>query len=645
MILLMVDAREILGPDSPLQQVLTGFNPRDQQLLMAETVESVLDQTETLLIEAGTGTGKTFAYLAPLLTSGKRAIVSTGTRALQDQLFHRDLPTLAKAMGQPIDVALLKGRGNYLCMERLASASQRDTARRYGKELATIREWSKATDSGDRAEVDAVAEDSPVWSWVTSTLDNCLGQKCEFYDRCFVTRARREAQAADMVVVNHHLLLADLAMKEAGFDQFLPGAEAFVVDEAHQLPDIAGQFLGTTVSTVALAAMVDEAAVDAIALGGPPLATATAAASTALMQLRTAAPHERGRYEFAVHEAALRPALDQLLAALRDLIACLEPYAGESAVLANAVQRLAERVTDIGRFGDVEGYEGLRWVDVGPRGIRLHVTPLDTADITAAMITARGASWVFTSATLAVNEDFSHFAQRLGLNDARSVKLESPYPLAERSLIFLPGGLPAPSSKDHPEAVMVHTTPLLKLTSGGAFFLFTSYRALNAAAAWLKHNANSVAGRPILVQGTLPRDALLRQFRRAGNAVLLATSTFWEGVDVPGKALSLVVIDKLPFASPADPLLQARIEHHRRRGENAFAEHQLPQAVLALKQGVGRLLRDASDYGVVALCDPRLTEKSYGKVFLSALSPMPVANTVAAVRSFYRELDSERLPA
>ncbi|MEM8982260.1 MAG: ATP-dependent DNA helicase [Pseudomonadota bacterium] len=645
MILPMVDAREILGPESPLQKVLPGFNPRDQQLLMAETIELALDRVETLLIEAGTGTGKTFAYLAPLLASGKRAIVSTGTRALQDQLFHRDLPTLGKAMGQPVTVALLKGRGNYLCIERLGSVATREVAGRYTEELATIRKWSKATDSGDRGEVDAVAEDSPVWPSVTSTLDNCLGQKCEHYERCFVTRARREAQAADVVVVNHHLLLADLAMKEAGFDQFLPGAEAFVVDEAHQLPDIAGQFLGTTISTVALAAMIDEAAVDAIALGGPPLAAATAAASTALLQLRTAAPHERGRYEFAPFEVTLRPALDGLLAALQALIACLEPYAEQSSVLANAVQRCGERIVDLGRFGDVDGYEGLRWVDVGPRGVRLHVTPLDTADMTAAMIAARGASWVFTSATLAVNEDFTHFAQRLGLTDARSVKLESPYPLAERSLLYLPAGLPAPSSKDHPEAVMVHTAPLLKLTRGGAFFLFTSYRALNAAAAWLKRNASSVAGRPVLVQGTLPRDALLRQFRRAGNAVLLATSTFWEGVDVPGQALSLVVIDKLPFASPADPLLQARIEHHRRRGENAFAEHQLPQAVLALKQGVGRLLRDASDYGVVALCDPRLTAKGYGRVFLNALSPMPVASTVAAVRSFYRELDSERVSA
>ncbi len=637
----MPTAAEFLGPDSPLADVLDGFVAREQQALMAEAVDDALAARETLAIEAGTGTGKTFAYLAPALLAGQRTIVSTGTRALQDQLFFRDLPTLVRATGQPIDIALLKGRSNYLCLARLELAGQRDGAMAERVTLGKLNRWAQATDTGDRREVTDVSDDSPVWPQVTSTLDNCLGQKCEHYEDCFVTRARRRAQAASIVVVNHHLLLADLAMKEAGFDQFLPGADAFIVDEAHQLPDIAGQFLGTTLGTLALQTLVDEATIEAGSLGGPDTAKAISAVSAAVAKLRDAAPHEPGRYDF----APLADKLDAPLQALRDATDELCQRAQAVSELSVTMEvfslRLYERALELARFRDVDGVEGLRWIDVGKRGLRLNLTPLDTSAAMAAMIRARDASWIFTSATLAVGENFSHFHDRLGLHDVRSVKLESPYPLAERSLIYLPNGLPAPADIDYPDAVMAATTPLLKLTHGGAFFLFTSYRALNRAAEWLRRHKSAVRGRRVLVQGSMPRDALLREFRSERNAVLLATGTFWEGVDVPGSALSLVVIDKLPFASPADPLLMARIEHLRRAGENPFFTHQLPQAVLALKQGVGRLLRDASDYGVVALCDPRLSGKAYGKAFLDALAPMPVASTMAAVRVFFRTLEAD----
>lgn len=639
-----VAAAAILGPDGPLGRSLDGFSAREQQVLMAEAVEDALERGGEMFIEAGTGTGKTFAYLVPVLARGARTIVSTGTRALQDQLFHRDLPALARAMGRPVTSALLKGRSNYLCRERLASAGSRDMSAAERRDLGRLAVWAEATTSGDRREVVDVPEDSRLWPWVTSTLDNCLGQRCEHYEQCFVTRARREAQAATVVVVNHHLLLADLAMKEAGFDQFLPGADAFVIDEAHQLPDIAGQFLGTTLSTSALGALLDDAVLDVTALGGPAAATAVQQVATAIARLRDAAPHTPGRYDFAPHEAALTEPLGALAGSMTQLVTVIEPLSGQSASLETLAERLTERAHELGQIADIVGTEGLRWIDVGRRGLRINLTPLDTSAAMAGMIRARAASWIFTSATLAVGEDFSHFGARMGLANAHTVKFETPYPLAERALIYLPSGLPTPADRDYTDAVMAAATPLLKLTVGGAFFLFTSYRALDQAERWLKRRKRALAGRRLLVQGAMPRDALLREFRADGSAVLLATGTFWEGVDVPGSALSLVVIDKLPFASPADPLLQARIEHLRRLGENPFSRHQLPQAVLALKQGVGRLLRDAGDYGVVALCDPRVSSKSYGKAFLSALAPMPAAATLAAVRSFYKAMEPARSP-
>ena len=635
-----MSATHLLGADGPLSRTLEAYTTREQQVLMAEAVEGALDDGRALLIEAGTGTGKTFAYLVPVLTSGRRTIVSTGTRALQDQLYHRDLPALTRAIGKPVSTALLKGRSNYLCIERLGGAGEREMGPAARRHLATLSRWASATRTGDRSEVVDVPEDSPVWPWVTSTLDNCLGQKCDHYETCFVTRARREAQAATVVVVNHHLLLADLAMKEAGFDQFLPGADAFVVDEAHQLPDIAGQFLGTTIGTLALAGLLDDLVLDAATHGGPAAAQAVQAVATALARLRDAAPHDVGRYEYAPHAATLHESLLGLTDAVAALAARLEPLGELSVGLEAGAERLRARAVDLAHFADTDTVEGLRWIDVGRRGLRLNLTPLDTSAAMAGMIRAREASWVFTSATLAVGEDFSHFAERLGLPEARSVKLESPYPLAERALIYLPPAMPAPSDPDYVDAVMSSATPLLKTTRGGAFFLFTSYRALGQAQRWLTRHKSAAAGRQVLVQGDMPRDALLKAFRADGRAVLLATGTFWEGVDVPGSALSLVVIDKLPFASPTDPLVQARIEHLRRLGENPFARHQLPQAVLALKQGVGRLLRDASDYGAVVLCDPRLSSKAYGKAFLDALAPMPVASTLAAVRSFYRTLET-----
>ncbi len=607
---------------------------------MAEAVGEALDRQESLVIEAGTGTGKTFAYLIPAMTCGRKTILSTGTRALQDQLFHRDIPALSAALGQPITIALLKGRANYLCHYRLSTARQSKQAARFAAELTRIERWSTRTRSGDKREVTDVPENSPVWPHVTSTVDNCLGQKCDFYDKCLVAKARRRAQNADLVVVNHHLLLADLAMKESGFDQFLPGASAFIIDEAHQLPDIAGMFFGVRLSTRALASLLDDIQVPAQALGGAPLLQALEIVRTLNLQLREAAPRQQGRYEYRQLVDSLESLLSQLHSALADLYERLQPLSESSPALENAHLRLYERLNELSQFSDLGSVEGLRWIDVNKQSISFNLTPLDTSTILGKMIAARDASWVLTSATLAVGEDFSHFTSRSGLDDARCVKLGSPYDLAARSMVYLPKQMPAPSSQQYTGDLMEAISPLLGMTRGGVFVLFTSHRALRAAADWVASRPGRLSGRPLLVQGEAPRDDILKRFRAAGNAVLLATGTFWEGVDVRGAALTMVVIDKLPFTSPGDPLLMARLEYLKRRGENGFMKHQMPQAVLALKQGVGRLLRDHSDYGVVVLGDPRLTQKFYGKQFLAALEPMPATESIAEVRRFFKSMEA-----
>ena len=627
---------EILGPDSPLGSVLPDFSPRSSQQLMASACGETLASGGTLVIEAGTGTGKTFAYLAPAITSGLKIIVSTGTRALQDQLFHRDIPLLTSAIGAPVAIALLKGRANYLCLHRLALARQRNDSSRFAAELDRIERWSSGTQTGDKSEVTDVAEQSGVWPWVTSTVENCIGPRCELYEQCHVVKARRQAQAADVVVVNHYLLLADLAMKETGFDQFLPGCDAFVLDEAHQLPDIAGQFFGVTLATRVLQSLLDETNVEAGTAGGPALTKAIGAGHTAILKLRDAAPHDPGRYELSAVEASVARPLQTLRQKLDAIYSALQPLSELSAGLDSIGVRLYDRLNELAQFIDDSGVEGLRWIEVGKHSLSLNLTPLDVSVTTGSLMQAQGAAWIFTSATLAVGEDFSHFTERLGLDHARSIKLESPYDLAARSLIYLPPDLPAPSASNYTDDVMHAVQPLASMTAGGMFVLFTSHRALRLAALWIERHPRKFGARTVLVQGEAPRDDLLKRFRAAGNAVLLATGTFWEGVDVRGSALTVVVIDKLPFASPGDPLVMARLAYLQRRGENGFIAHQLPQAVLSLKQGVGRLLRDDDDYGVIVLCDPRIGQKRYGKQFLNALEPMPSTTDLLAVDEFLR---------
>ena len=599
---------------------------------MAEAVAETIANLDKLVIEAGTGTGKTFAYLLPALQSGRKTIISTGTKALQDQLYHRDLPLIGKAVGRPVETALLKGRANYLCLHRLDQAT--DVADSIVDDLREVREWRHRTESGDRAELTDVAEDSSVWPLVTSTVDSCLGQKCPEYSNCHVVKARRAAQEADLVVVNHHLLLADLAMKEEGFVEFLPDAEAIIIDEAHQIPDLAVQFFGVALGSRELERIVDEIRAATLSFQQPELQRRIDKLQTAIRVLRSDAPRQEGRHQLSEVLPDIRGALDTLRAALGDMQVSISEITDASVELEQLHLQLVGVIERLTLLANDETWDGLRWLEINPRSLRLNLTPLDVSQTLHGMINNANQAWVFTSATLAINEDFSHFVSRMGLPGVVGLTFPSPYAVQENGLVYLPPDLPEPSDPLHTGAVLEAVTPLLKMTAGGMFCLFTSHRALNNAKKWFRSNKKILGGRKLLAQGSAPRDDLLRRFREAGDAVLLGTGSFWEGVDVRGQALTIVAIDKLPFGSPADPLMMARLEFIRREGGNGFSQHQLPQAVLAMKQGAGRLLRDQDDYGVIVLCDPRITSKSYGRVFLRSFEPMPTTSSIDDVADF-----------
>lgn len=617
---------EAFDADGILQRSLEGFRPREGQRRMAEAVAEALAARSILLVEAGTGTGKTYAYLAPVLSAGLKVVVSTGTKTLQDQLFRRDLPALSGALGRPVHVALLKGRSNYLCRHRLDLALEegpgviRETAR-----LAKIQAWAGITTRGEIAEVPGIPEDAPVWGRVTSNADNCLGQECPEFQRCHVVKARREALKADVVVVNHHLLLADLALKEDGFGELLPGADAVVVDEAHQLPEIAARFFGVSVGTRQALGLVADTRAEALKAGAwqASLEADVDALEHAAREAAALLAGAGGRVSW----PELPTSSDAALGALEDAAATLadacEALGGASPGL-DAVERRARAFAT--RLGTVrEGGHGfeLRWAESGRRSASFHAAPVDAGRALAAQITGRDCGWVFTSATLAVGEDFGAFLDRLGLEEAETLRLESPFDFRGRTRLYIPEGLPAPSDPDYTRRVVDIATPLLEASGGRAFLLFTSHRALQAAARMLRPRAKEL-GFPVLVQGDEPRARLLASFRQLGNAVLLGTQSFWEGVDVKGPALSVVLIDKLPFAAPDDPLLKARLEAAREAGREPFRDVQLPQAVLTLKQGIGRLIRDVDDAGLAVVCDPRLLGKGYGRVFLASLPPMPI---------------------
>jgi ATP-dependent DNA helicase DinG len=630
-----MSAADVLAADGPLADVLPGFAPRDVQQVLSAAVEKALSQGTTLIAEAGTGVGKSMAYLVPVMRSGRRTVISTATRHLQDQLFQRDVPLARRALGYGEPIVLLKGRANYLCHYRLQQVRDERARLRPAAlgELQHIEAWSQHTRDGDIAGVTEVAEDSPIWPRVTSTVENCLGSECPQLTGCHVFNARRSAQAAQIVVVNHHLLFADMALKEEGFGEVLPSAEAMILDEAHQLPEIASNFFGEQLSTRQLLGLAQDARIEQLreARDAGDIAERAAQVDKAARDLRLEFGSERRRAPW--HEAppAVRPALAQLHDALHGLQETLQVNATRSKGLEHCHRRAQSLLRQLRTFTEDASEENILWFETFAQGFALRSTPVDVSGLFQGFMSMSDAAWVFTSATLSVGGSFHHFRQRLGLHDAEELQLDSPFDYQRNALLYLPANLPDPGSREHSDAVADVARQVLALSRGRAFVLLTSFRALHHVADELRRTLEF----PVLVQGEAPKADLLDQFRAAGDAVLVGTSSFWEGVDVRGDALSCVLIDKLPFAALGDPVLQSRLEAFKRQGLEPFKEFQLPHAVIALKQGVGRLIRDTEDRGVLVLCDPRLRTRGYGRVFIDSLPLMPVTDDIDDVELFF----------
>jgi ATP-dependent DNA helicase DinG len=634
----------LFSDQGPLARSINDFRARPFQLEMARAVAEAIAGNQVLMAEAGTGTGKTFAYLVPALMSGGKVILSTGTKTLQDQLFDRDIPTVRNALKVPVTVALLKGRANYVCHYHLerAGTEARLPTREDARYLGLIDRFARTSLTGDKADCPSVPEVAAVWSHVTSTRENCLGSECPHYDRCFVMAARKQALAADVVVVNHHLFFADLVLRDEGAGELLPACNTVIFDEAHQLPETASLFFGESVSTSQYLELARDTRTEgaASAKDCAQLPEAAHALDKAARDLRLVFEEESGRLPLRALErhTGFEPALGAVLERLDQLGSVLAEQAQRSEGLERCWQRTLTLAEQTERWRSGAGAERVRWAELFGRALHLNSTPLSIAETFRAQVGAQPRAWIFTSATLSVGGDFSHYSGELGLDAARSFSWESPFAYERQALLYVPEGLPEPNTPEHTPAVIAAALPLIEASAGRAFVLFTSLRAMREGHALLQ---DAFARRgfdfPLLAQGEGSRSELLERFRQLGNAVLVGSQSFWEGVDVRGEALSLVVIDKLPFAAPDDPVLAARIDKMNREGRNAFLEYQLPEAVITLKQGAGRLIRDEHDRGVLAICDTRLVSKSYGRRILRSLPPMKRTRDAQVAAGFFRE--------
>jgi ATP-dependent DNA helicase DinG len=631
----------VFTANGPLAARVPGYRPRTQQIEMAQAILGAVESGGSLVLEAGTGTGKTFAYLVPALLAGGKVIVSTGTKTLQNQLYDRDLPAVREALAAGSTTALLKGRANYVCLYRLerAGSEGRLESREDAARLRLIQQFASGSLTGDRADLAQVPEDAPVWQHATSTRDNCLGQECPNYKDCFVMRARKNALAADVVVVNHHLFFADVALRDEGVSELLPSCNTVIFDEAHQLPETARLFFGETVSTAQLVDLARDARMELRAAGGasPELDRLASKLDKGARDVRLCFSKEGQRlgWKQALREAGFADALQALGNALDALRKPLAEQSERSEGLGACARRAGEAAALLARIGEEGTKNEVRWVEVFGQSLQLHVTPLVPAELFRKQMADHPRAWIFTSATLAMGEDFSLFKKELGIEDAAARAWPSPFDFARQALLYAPRGLPAdPNDPGYTDAVVEAALPVLEASRGRAFLLFTSHRALRRAHELLRDRVPY----PLLVQGTGSRSELLVRFRQLGNAVLLGAASFWEGVDVRGEALSVVLIDKLPFAPPDDPVLAARIDALREEGGNPFMDYQLPQAVLQLKQGAGRLIRDEEDRGVLVLCDPRLYTKGYGRTVRASLPPMKQTRNLEDVAAFFARI-------
>lgn len=635
----MFSVHDILSETGPFADCLDGFTVRPQQQQLAQTIAEVLSNDDSLVCEAGTGTGKTFAYLVPVLLSGKRVIISTGTKHLQDQLYYKDLPIVRKALNVPVVTALLKGRANYLCLHRLEYGDENFSyiSKEDLSELPMIKQWATQTDKGDLAELTNLPEDAAIRSRIVSSAENCLGQDCSFYDNCFVFKARRKANEAEVIIVNHHLLLADLALRESGFGEVLPKADTIIFDEAHQLPDLASDFFSQTLSSRQFTELFNDTTVAYLtdASDMEEVQDEIRESQTSLRKLRLSfgRKERRSAWNEVFADKEIKEALQDFLDHLITLEKYLDILAERSKSLENCWRRCNNMIEMLQTFMERETEELIQWLETRGQGFLLHQTPLDISAIFQARLAEHGCNCIYTSATLSVAGDFTHFTDQLGLSQTNAQSWSSPFDYQKQALLYLPQGMPEPGESIYTEAVINMALPVIEASQGHAFLLFTSHRAMNEAYRLL-------AGRidyPLLRQGDAPRSELLQSFRITKHAVLLGTNSFWEGVDVRGKALSCVIIDKLPFAPPDDPVFRARAAKMQENGQNPFMTYQVPKAVINLKQGVGRLIRDANDYGVLMICDPRLISKAYGKVFLNSLPNMRRSTELADVDEFFFE--------
>lgn len=606
-----------------LSKNIHGFRPRQAQVEMAQAVGRAINFAESAVIEAGTGTGKTFAYLVPALLSGKKTIVSTGSKNLQDQLFNRDLPTIQKALKYSGKVALLKGRANYLCLERLDQLIAMGVLgdKSVLADLTKVRKWQTGTATGDLSECVTIAEDSPILPQLVSTTESCLGSDCPNYKECYVVQARRRAMEADVVVVNHHLFCADMAVKESGFGELIPEAELIIFDEAHQLPDIASQYFGQSLTSRQLFDICKDCNI------------VYRSELKDLAQLGKAADHLqkvvqdfrllmgegsiRGNLRELLQNRKVVDGLNKLNETLDFLSEVVKKSLGRSETLDKIFERLAEVKVLLKKLGDTTVVGYCYWYEANGRSFGLHITPLTVADKFGEQLKSQKIGWVFTSATLEVGGKFDHFCQRLGIENAEQMVLQSPFDYANQSLLCVPRYLPD-SNKSHTLTALGQLLkPVIEANNGRCFLLCTSYFMMRGLADFLREHSSL----SVLLQGETSKSRLLEKFIAEPNSVLVATQSFWEGIDVRGDALSLVIIDKLPFASPDDPLLKARMEDCRLQGGEPFNDIQIPEAVITLKQGVGRLIRDVTDRGVVIICDSRLVMRNYGSTFLKSLPP------------------------
>ncbi|MCB1959709.1 MAG: ATP-dependent DNA helicase [Rhodocyclaceae bacterium] len=653
----MIELDEVFAPDGALAAVVPGFTPRAQQVDMATRIAAAIAGNRVLIAEAGTGTGKTFAYLAPALLSGGKVLISTGTKTLQDQLFRRDLPTVCQALKLPLSSALLKGRANYVCHYHLArnAGEGRFRTPEEAAHLRKIARFAEITTTGDKAECVDVPEDSGAWPAATSTRDNCLGQECPQVKECFVLAARRAAMEADVVVVNHHLFFADVVLRDEGMGELLPSCNTVIFDEAHQLPETATLFFGESVSSAQVIELARDTRTETLAAAKDcrQLTELTRSVEKAARDWRLAVNAENARISLDQldRHPAFQPALRALAGALGDFATVLATQAERSEGLANCARRLDELRTRLGEWLVPGDADVVRWVEVFTQSVLVHSTPLQIGELFARQLQGHPRAWIFTSATLAVGQDFDHYIREMGLGGLDTppdtAVWGSPFDYAARAMLYAPAPMPDPNSADYPDAVADVALPLIRAAQGRTFVLCTSLRAMRRIheriAAALDREALAL---PVLVQGEGSRSQLLARFRQLGNAVLVASQSFWEGVDVPGDALSVVIIDKLPFAPPDDPVLSARIEHLRKAGVNPFMTYQLPRTVINMKQGAGRLIRTEQDRGVLVVCDPRMVGKPYGRRVWRSLPPMQRSRVEAEVVAFLESLPPPRtMPA